>query len=174
MLKRLCVCLAGCCAALALTVAASATDNPQRTIPCSEIIGVTKFPYLGSSQVRRRYRLVLDAVSVPPAFLEQSEPTGEKPWTHWAKSGMVVRAGGPGVTISVPPSWRKRVGITWGSGGHGVMSSIRIAGCGSDTRKGNAYAGGFFLSRSAACVPLVFRTDGQSKKVWFGVGRRCP
>jgi hypothetical protein len=87
---------------------------------------------------------------------------------------MVVRAGGSGVTISVPRSWRKRVGITWGNGGHGVMHSIRIPACGSDSNQGNAYAGGFYLSRSAACVPLVFRVEGRSKTVWFGVGRRCP
>ena len=159
---------------LVLTVAASATDAPQRTIPCSEVISVTKFPYLGSAQVRHRYRLVLDSLSVPPAYLEQVEPTGERPWTHWAKRGMVVRAGGRAVTISVPQAWRRRVGITWGNGGHGVMSAIRISGCGSDAGKGNAYAGGFFLSRSADCVPLLFQTKGRSKTVWFGVGRRCP
>jgi hypothetical protein len=174
MLKSISLCLAGCCAGLALAVAAAATGGPERTIPCREVLGVTTFPYLGSAQVRHRYRLVLDAVSVPPAYLEQVEPTGGEPWTHWAKRGMVVRAGAPGVTISVPPSWRTRVGITWGNGGHGVMSSIRIAGCGSDSSKGNAYAGGFYLSRAAACVPLVFRTERRSKTVWFGVGRRCP
>jgi hypothetical protein len=163
----------GCSAIVLLAaVAGSASDGPQRTVPCAEIIDVTRFPYLGSFERRHRYRLVLGAVSVPPAYLEQVEPTGERPWTHFSKRGMVVRSG-RSVRITVPPAWRKRVGIVWGNGGLGVFSSIRIAACGSDPSKGNAYAGGFFLRRASECVPLVFRVGGRTQTVRFGVGRRC-
>lgn len=153
-------------------VAGRAADRPQRTIPCREIIGSTRFPYLGSPERRHRYRLVLGAVSVPPAYLEQVSPTGRTPWTHFAKRGLVVRSG-RSVGITVPAAWRRRVGVVWGNAGHGVFGSIRIAACGSDPARGNAYAGGFFLRHPSACVPLVFRVGGRSQSVRFGVGRRC-
>jgi hypothetical protein len=163
----------GCSAIwLSAAVAGKAADGPQRTIPCGEIVDVTRFPYLGSFERRHRYRLVLGAVSVPPAYLEQVVPTGQTPWTHFSKRGMVVRSG-RSVRITVPQAWRRRVGIVWGNAGHGVFSSIRIAACGSDPSKGNAYAGGFYLRRPSECVPLVFRVGSRSQVVRFGVGRRC-
>src|SRR5438105_1326689 len=97
----------------AIVAAAHATPVP-RTVPCDEIILHTKFPYRG-------YRLVLGAVSVPPAYLAQVVPTGQRPWAYWRKAGLVVRAGGPPVTISVPrvptsdamgPTTAKPIGIS--------------------------------------------------------------
>jgi hypothetical protein len=155
-----------------LTVVAAAADARQRTVPCSETIGSPKFPYLGGFAKADRYRLVLGAVSVPPAYLEQVVPTGSKPWTHFSKRGMVVRAR-RSVAITVPSAWRQRVGIAWGNRGHGVFSSIRIAGCNSDPASGSAYAGGFFLRSPSACVPLVFGVGSRKRMVWFGLGRRC-
>lgn len=162
----------GCAVSLMAAVAAVA-DSPLGTIPCSEIIGRTTFPFDGSSQERHCYRLVLGAVSVPPAYLEQVAPTGPTPWTHFGKSGMVVQAGAEPVTITVPPVWRQRVGIVWGSAGHGVFHTIRIAGCRFDPKRGNAYAGGFFLRRPSLCVPLVFGVGSRRQTVRFGIGRRC-
>jgi hypothetical protein len=46
-----------------------------RLVPCSEGIGETAFPYIGSSRPAYRYRTLLDAVSVPPAFLPKSSLT---------------------------------------------------------------------------------------------------
>src|SRR5207244_7195671 len=105
----------------------TASPTSGRTVPCGESIDITKFPYVGSNRPRYRYRLVLGAVSVPPAYLAQVVPTGEKPWAYWRKAGLVVRAGGSAVSISVPPAWRGRAGIAWGNGSNGVFESLRIA-----------------------------------------------
>jgi len=84
-----------------------------------------------------------------------------------------VRAKGQAVTVSVPKAWPTRVAIAWGYGGHGVFSSLRIAGCGSDPNAGNAYSGGFYLRSSTACVPLLFRAGSHRTIVRFGLGLRC-
>jgi len=120
-------------AAMAVTCAiarAHAADR-SRTVPCSESIDGTRFPYVGSNDPGRRYRFVLGAVSAPPAYLEQTSPTGERRWRYFSKAGLVIRAGREGpVLVSVPHGWRDRAAIAWGYGGHGVFSSLRIAGCG--------------------------------------------
>jgi hypothetical protein len=160
-------------AAQAGTTARTPAAVLARTVPCDEIILRTKFPYVGNSRPRFRYRLVLDVLSVPPAYMEQVVPTHTRPWAYWRKQGLVVRASGQSVTIVVPRAWRTRAGIAWGYGGHGVFSSLRIAGCGSDANVGNAYSGGFYLRSRSACVPLIFRVGTRSATVRFGVGRRC-
>ena len=99
--------------ALAAPVAAISAPTPaQRTIPCSESIDTTPFPYLRNSQPQQRYRLVLGAVSVPPAYLEQVIATHEQPWRYWHKAGLVVRTNGQPVKVTVPRLWRTRVAIT--------------------------------------------------------------
>jgi hypothetical protein len=163
----------GCCVAAQAAVAVAGPAATHRTIPCDEIIGVTAFPYRGSSDPRYQSRPVLGVVSAPAAHIPQTSPTQSRPWTHFSKWGMVVRAGGRPVTVTVPRAWRQRVGISWGNGGHGVFSSIRFNACGSDRTKGNAYAGGFFLRKRSGCVPLVFAAGSRRQTVWFGVGTRC-
>ena len=171
MLERLV--LFGCGALAAASVASPGSAAPQHTVPCGEVIDQTSFPYQGSFEPRYRYRLVLGAVSVPPAYLEQVSPTRSSPWTHFAKHGLVVRSGPDPVTIAVPRAWRQRFGIVWGNGGHGVFHTLRIAACPASPVGGNAYAGGFFLRRPSLCAPLVFTVAGRARTVWFGVGRRC-
>lgn len=161
-------------AALMGVTARSAASAATRIVPCDEIIDRTEFPYLGGYRPKFRYRLVLGVVSVPPAYLEQVVPTHSKPWAYWRKQGLVIRASGESVTITVPEAWRKRAAIAWGYGGHGVFSSLRIAGCGSEPSVGNAYSGGFYLRSRSACVPLIFRVGTRSATVRFGVGRVCP
>jgi hypothetical protein len=156
-----------------LTLAVAATPRVQRTVPCSESIDRTPFPFLGNRQPQQRYRLVLDAISVPPAYLRQVIATHEQPWRYWRKAGLVVRAGDQAVTITVPRRWRARVAITWGNAGHGAFHALRIAGCGGNTHTGNAYAGGFYLQARSACVPVTFRLGARSATVHFGIGRRC-
>jgi hypothetical protein len=160
------VCTAG-------VMASAPSPTPSRTVPCRESIDGTKFPYVGSSRPQYRYRLVLGAVSVPPVYLAQVVSTGETPWAYWRKAGLVVRAGGQAVSISVPPAWRKRAAITWGNGGNGVFDSLRIAGCPGDPARGLAYAGGFYLRLPSACLPLVFRVGRRSETIRFGIGRHC-
>lgn len=166
----ICLVVTGCLAAPGAL--ADAADKPQRTIPCAEMIDVTTFPFLGSSQRRYQSRLVLGAVSVPPAFLDRSYPTEQTRWPHFAKHGMVVKSGAS-VTITVPRAWRKRVAISWGNALQRVFHTIRIAACDPSPKQGYAYAGGFFLQSPSACVPLVSVVGGRQQKVWFGIGRRC-
>jgi hypothetical protein len=146
---------------------------PSRTVPCDEVIDQTRFPFVGGQRPASRYRLVLGAVSVPPAHLPEPVKTETRPWTHWHKAGLVVRDGAGPVTITVPRVWRTRAAIEWGYGGHGPFSSLRIGPCGTDPSAGSAYSGGFLLSSRSACVPLVFRVGGRTATVRFGVGRRC-
>ena len=157
------------------TAAAASSRSPLRSaphaVPCSESIGVTKWPYLGSRDYR--YRSVLRVVSVPPEYISQGVHLRDGTWPYWTKAGLVVRTGRGPVTVSVPPAWRKRAAITWG-GNTGIVSSLRIARCGSNPSRGNAYAGGFYLRSPSACLPLVFRAGSRSTTVRFGLGRRCP
>lgn len=163
--------------ALALAVVAaassrSALQSRPRTVPCSEIIGLTKWPYIGSRDPRHRYRSVLGVVSVPPAYISQVVHLRDGAWPYWEKAGLVVRAGRGPVTVSVPLAWRARAAITWG-GNTGIVSSLWISRCGSNPTRGNAYAGGFYLRSRSACLPLIFRAGGHSATVRFGLGRRC-
>jgi hypothetical protein len=148
-----------------------ASSSTSRTIPCREVIDHPAFPY-NTGDPKYRYRLVLDAVSVPPAFQRQVVATRERPWAYWRKAGIVVR-GGTQVTIAVPSPWRHRLAIIWGNGNYLAASSLRIAACGVTAGVGNAYAGGFYL-RAPACVPLTFRVAARAETVRFGIGKRCP
>jgi len=167
-----------CITAIALAVVAAATSSRSfphsapRTVPCSEIIDSTNWPYIGSRNPRYRYRPVLGVVSVPPAYISQIVHLDDGAWSYWSKAGLVVRAGLGPVTVSVPLAWRKRAAITWG-GNTGIVNSLRILQCGSDPSRGNAYAGGFYLRSRSACLPLIFRAGGRSTTVRFGLGRRC-
>ena len=158
----------------ATAAAISAATAPVRSVPCGDVIGQTKFPYVGNSQPEHRYRPVLGVVAVPPAYMQQVAATGDEPWAYWRKQGLVVRATGEAVTVTVPTAWRKRLAITWGNGP--IVSSLRIEGCGSkaNTNTGSAYAGGFLLRSPRACAPLTFRVGSRTATVWFGVGQRCP
>ena len=161
--------------ALAAVAAASSWSPAQsasRRVPCSEVIDVTKWPYLGNRDPRYRYRSVLRVASVPPAYMSQIVHLRDGAWPYWRKAGLVVRASRGPVTVSIPLAWRKRAAITWG-GNTGIASSLRIARCGSDPSHGNAYAGGFYLRSRSACLPLIFRAGSRSTTVRFGLGRRC-
>jgi hypothetical protein len=151
---------------------ALAASPGARTVPCSEVIDTTRFPYVGSLQYPSQ--LVLGTVSAPARHVPQSSPTGTPPWTHFSKWGMVIRGGaGADVSVTVPRAWRTRVAISWGNAQHGVFHTLRFPRCGDDGARGNAYAGGFFLRRPAGCVPLRFRIGTQTTLVWFGIVRRC-
>jgi len=106
-------------------VAGSASEERSRTVPCRESIDGTTFPYVGGFERRLRYRLVLGAVSAPPAYLEQEpSPTGSARWRYFSKKGLVVRAGRQQpVFVSVVRAWRDRAGIAWAT--VGTASSAR-------------------------------------------------
>ena len=152
---------------LAPAVAFAAGTAPVPTVPCGEIILHVNSGHAGG------YRVVLGVVSVPPARLIQIVPTHDRPWAYWRKAGLVVRAGAPPVTVSVPPAWRTRAAITWGNS-TGTGSALRIARCPGAAGTWNAYAGGFYLRSRSACVPLRFSVAGRSSVARFGLGRACP
>ena len=154
--------------ALAGTAARSA-PAVGRTVPCSESIASTRFPYPSPG-----YRRVLGVVSAPRAYASQViQNNGTPRFPHFFKAGLVVRASERSVIVSVPPVWRRRAAIAWGYGGHGVFNSLRIAGCQARPSIGFAYSGGFYLRSAPACLPLVFRVGQRSATVRFGLGRRC-
>ncbi|HSC49975.1 MAG TPA: hypothetical protein VLD16_06900, partial [Gaiellaceae bacterium] len=90
--------------AVAAATARSVLASGRPSVPCSEIIERTSWPFLGSGDYR--YRPVLGAVSVPPAYIPQVVQLGDGAWPYWEKAGLVVRAGRGPVTVSVPPAWR--------------------------------------------------------------------
>lgn len=151
-------------AAAAGAASAGSTAPP---VPCSHSIEKVRFPFAPG-----RYRVVLGALSVPPRYVGEVETTGQHPWRYWLKSGIVVRGGGPAVTIIVPRAWRNRLAIGWGNR-DGAFSRLTIAGCGSSSKVGLAYAGGFMLRDPSACAPLVFRVGNRSTMLRFGLGRAC-
>jgi hypothetical protein len=156
--------------ALALAGAVLAAPSPpQLTVPCDEIAGPSP------SGDADGYRVVLDVISVPPAYLGQVvRVRGEGRWRYWSKVGLVVNSRAGPVVVSVPVAWRRRVAITWGNRS-GYFHTLRIAACPSVLAPDgwHGYAGGFLLRARSACVPLVFRTGGRSATVRFGIGRHC-
>jgi hypothetical protein len=166
----------GVLGALVVAGGAAAEAPPSsgsRNVPCSEVIGQARFPYVGNRLPQYRYRTFLSATSVPPGYMRAYE-NRDPAWPWWTKYGVVVRAGGPRVTLSVPPAWRDRVGISWGNAGHGVLASVTLTSCGGPSSIGHAYAGGFFIRRTGECFPLDLRAGTQKTRVWFGLGKRCP
>jgi hypothetical protein len=151
----------------------SAASTRRRIVPCSESIDGTKFPYIGSNVPAQRYRLVLGTVSVPPAYHSQLVRNGTDPWFYFFKAGLVIRASGQSVLVTVPRAWRDRAAIAWGYGGNGVFQALRFAGCKALPSQGFAYSGGFYLRSAGGCLPLTFRVGHRSAKVRFGLGRRC-
>src|SRR6185503_5424664 len=102
-------------AVLALApVARPSAPAPQRTVPCTEVIDHPRFPHTTSG-----YRTVLGAVSVPPVYMTQMVRNDDPRWPWWRKSGLVVRANGLPLTITVPDGWRDKVAFEWGNGGTG-------------------------------------------------------
>jgi hypothetical protein len=157
-----------CGAAVVLPARSQPTAARTSSVSCDEIILNTKFPYVTGG-----YRLVLDAVSVPPSYVRQVVATQSEPWRYWSKAGMVIRAGAGPVAVTVPSRWRGRAAITWGNGGP-PLSSVTFPRCEPALSVGHAYAGGFYLRARSGCVPLVVRIGQRSATVRFGLGRRCP
>jgi hypothetical protein len=116
-------------------------------------------------------RIVLGVVSVPRVYIPQVVRYQHDGWAYWSKSGLSIQAGSPAVRISVPKTWRQRVGIEWG--GAGPYSRLRFEACSPPPTFWNGFAGGFSLNERSACVPLVIQVGKRSRTVRFGIGRRC-
>jgi hypothetical protein len=130
---------AGICAALIALLATGAPANTAdaafaaatRTVPCDESIDTTPFPYLGNSQPHYRYRSVLNAIAVPPAYLQQVIATRQQRTRRPREaSGHHHRA------ASLASAGRD----------HRGTAATRLPHCESPPAPhyGNAYAGGFY------------------------------
>ena len=154
-----------------LALGASAGDARQASSPvvrCGDVIGQQASGSLGGS------RVVLGAVSVPPARIQRAAASGTAPWTHFSKWGIAIHRG-TAAEVSVPRAWRGRVAITWGASTP-TVSTLRFAACrlpGSQTRPWSAYPGGFYIDTATACVPLTIAVGGRARTVRFGIGKSC-
>jgi hypothetical protein len=117
-------------------------------------------------------KIVLGVVSLGPDFRQAPVAVHQRRWRYWQKHALLIRAGHQAVTVTVPTAWRNRAAITWGVS-VGIASTLRLPGCPADPGTWHAYAGGFYLRSSSACVPLVFAVGRRSAVVRVGVGRRC-
>jgi hypothetical protein len=147
------------------TSSSHATSMSPPTVPCGDSIRKTASGNLDG------YRIVFGVVSVPPTFLSQVVATPGQAWPYWRKAGVALRSGRTAATVSVPPEWRGRLAITWGSAG--IVTSLRFARCPSTPPVWRAYAGGFYLRSRKECVPLEIRVGSRRRVVHFGIGRSC-
>lgn len=148
--------------------AAPQTSVANPRVGCGDVIGQQVSGTLDGS------RVVLGVVSVAPARLQRAAPTGNTPWTHFAKWGMTIHSGAA-VQLSVPKAWRSRVAITWGASTP-IVSTLHFAACrlaGRGARPWNGYPGGFYVNTSKACVPLTVTVGRRSRTVRFGIGESC-
>lgn len=162
------------CTASGSTPAASRPATQSATVPqsaalsadsCGLTIGNVPGPPAG--------QIMLGAVSFGSGtVLGPTVRVDQGRWRYWQKYGLAIRAGNQAVTITVPAAWRTRAAITWGVN-VGIVGALRLPGCPGAPGTWNAYAGGFYLRSSSACVPLVVEAGGRSTEVHIGVGRRC-
>jgi len=117
-------------------------------------------------------QLVLGHISVQTGYLQMPVPvTGHGPWRYWQKRGILIQSGTGPVLVSVPPSWRQRAAITYGS--PGIASSLVLTSCQRPAGVWAGYAGGIYLRAVASCVPLVFTIGNRSVTVRFSITHQC-
>jgi hypothetical protein len=154
---------------LAASISAGAAQPAAVTIVgCGDVIGQQ---HTGSVDGTR---VVLGLVAVAPPRIQRGARSGLSSWKYFSKWGMAIRAG-VSATVSVPPEWRSRVAITWGSLTP-IVSTLRFASCaslGGTKRPWNSYPGGFYTDTPTACVPLTITVGRRSKTIRFGIGRSC-
>jgi len=148
----------------AMSAAASAAACLNQS---SGVTGFDTTPDLGVGS-----RVLLGRIAVATGYFGNPVlVSGNGPWRYWEKRPIKVLAGSGRVVISVPPSWRQRVAITYGT--NGTVSSLAVTACQQPSGVWDAYAGGIYLSATAACVPLVFTMGNQSVTVRFSMYGRC-
>jgi hypothetical protein len=144
-------------------LARTAAAYPPPLVTCNAIV-------LRPRSLSPRDRIVLGRVAFVGARVYQAAAVGgEGPLRLWAKVGLYVRAGSRPVTLALPDAWRRRAGVTWGTG---IVPALHIAGCPLPSGVWNGYAGGFYV-RAPACVPLRVRVGRRSAVLRFGIGRPC-
>jgi hypothetical protein len=119
------------------------------------------------------HRVVLGHVAFQGRRVFQVAEVGGSGYRYWSKVLLFVRPGNTPVVIGVPPAWRDRVGIVWGSP---VAAALRIEGCAIppnlSPNRWNGYVGGLYV-RAPGCVPLIVRVRERSTVIRFGLGKAC-
>jgi hypothetical protein len=163
------VLVAACTASTGTLVAGSPPAARQAAVPSADPCGLP----VANEAKPTAGRIVLGVISIASgAVVQPAVRVDQGWWRYWQKTGLEIRAGSQAVTITVPKAWRTRAAITWGVN-VGIVSTLRLPGCRAAPGTWNAYAGGFYLRSSSACVPLVFDVGQRSTVVPIGVGRRC-
>jgi hypothetical protein len=128
--------------------------------------------FASSADLASGSQLVLGRISVNTGYLDMPVPvTGDGPWRYWQKRGVLILAGTGPVLVSVPPAWRDRAAITYGS--YGIVSSLELTTCRQPSGVWDGYAGGIYLRAPASCIPVVFAIGNRSVTVRFSVAGRC-
>lgn len=128
--------------------------------------------YLRSPDLGPGTRIVLGRIAVNPSRSYQPVPvrnTGE--WRYWQKRPILIRANAGPVSVSVPPLWRGRAAITYGT--TPIRSAVVLRACPQPRGMWDAYAGGIYLRDLTVCVPLVFRLGNRSTTVRLNMAGRC-
>jgi hypothetical protein len=115
---------------------------------------------------------VLGRISVSTGYLQMPVPApGNGPWRYWEKRPILILAGTGPVQVSVPPAWRQRAAITYGT--TGIVSSLVLTAGRQPSGVWGGYAGGIYLRAATSCIPLVFALGTRSVTVRFSVAGRC-
>ncbi len=133
--------------------------------------------YIDTHRPTPDYTVVLGVVALPTApkaVALQTSASGDPSIRLFAKTGLLIRTGTK-FELAIPPAWDGRLRIGWANGparpGPGLLVSCHpYPGDGSGWL---AYPGGFWLRRPA-CVPLLVKTRGRSRRVQIGLGTPCP
>jgi hypothetical protein len=160
------------------TPAANATtpSDAITKLPCQDVIASASAP-------PSDFSIVFDRVALPTGrALQVSLSGGPAPGAMlFAKEGLLIRRGAS-FDLVVPPDWRGRVSVGWGSSAKG-SSHLRVPGC-RPTGPINqphyqasddwiAYAGGYWVAEPA-CVSVVVKAGQAEQTVRIGVGASCP
>ena len=146
---------------------ASGLGMPSCTGRAGGATGYLRNPDLGLGT-----QIVLGRISINAAQSYQPVPVSDtKPWHYWQKRPILIRASSGPVSVSVPPAWRDRAAITYGT--TPIRGSLVLFSCQRPRGVWDAYAGGIYLRDRAACVPLIFRNGHRSKTVRLNMYGHC-
>jgi hypothetical protein len=161
-------CTSGTSGTRPVTRASTAGGGLAQSAACSytsnSAIGYSATPPAG-------FRTVLKRVMVMLTSPQPAASAGQGKWAYFSKTAVLIRAGTGPVSVSVPPSWRGRAAITWGSAGQ--AESLTLTACAQPGDVWDVFAGGLYLRTNKACVPVRFRLGGHTDTVIYSVGRDC-
>jgi hypothetical protein len=103
-------------------------------------------------------------------FGELVGAAGSNGWRYGWVMSVMVRGGGPSVTISVPEGWRSSVAL---GAENAVFDVLHLPSC-PPAGVWNSFGLLFYLRSPAACVPLQVQVGQQVGLIRVDLGRSCP